>query len=494
MLKPINYISLGEGEHKLKVSFQKALESDDTDIHVIQAPTALGKTELYLTLENVLIAVPTHKLKDEIVERARARDNYVLTTPELPPLHPAEKALVERYYAIGAYRAAATYLQRLADSGNRGVEKYLEELEIAEKTESTVITTHDRLLVFKSKKHKAIIIDEDILKTLLPLDVCAIDDLYTLSRKLDLMRTERVVLDVLLEKIEQAPEQVIYNTPKHIFKHMWEAENIIKDSVVSSNVLGFLSSVLYMKEVIASKTYIRFIGKRLLPTHTKVIILSATVNPRYIEIASGDYANNTPPRITHAYNIGHVKPMGALKQCCKLSFSRYQLEHGKGHIEKAKAIVGNNPVITFKAREKDFPNTIATFGALQGLDTFKGQDLYIVGTPHIHPTAYVLYGAMLGAYSPFALINEDNTKGSLKPQMVQYGNYEFYFNTYSDNYLLQQLQLYLIESELIQAIGRARLLRHDCTVTVLSNLPITGAEFVDIKTLEAQQEAGVLKQ
>lgn len=199
MIQQINYISLEEGENRLRESFHTALESDDTDIHVIQAPTAIGKTELYLTLKNVLIAVPTHKLKNEIVERARAKGNYVLTTPELPPpLHPAEKALVERYYAIGAYRAAATYLKRLADAGNKAVEKYLEELSIAEKTETTVITTHDRLLVFKNKKHKAIIVDEDILKTLLPLDMCALDDLYTLARKLDLMKTERVILDVLL--------------------------------------------------------------------------------------------------------------------------------------------------------------------------------------------------------------------------------------------------------------------------------------------------------
>ena len=40
------------------------------------------------------------------------------------------------------------------------------------------------------------------------------------------------------------------------------------------------------------------------------------------------------------------------------------------------------------------------------------------------------------------------------------------------------LILYLIESELIQAVGRARLLRNDCTVTLLSNLPISQADFI----------------
>jgi hypothetical protein len=45
---------------------------------------------------------------------------------------------------------------------------------------------------------------------------------------------------------------------------------------------------------------------------------------------------------------------------------------------------------------------------------------------------------------------------------------------------MQQLQLHLIENELLQAIGRARLVREDCTVTVLNNLPIQGADYLKL--------------
>jgi hypothetical protein len=38
----------------------------------------------------------------------------------------------------------------------------------------------------------------------------------------------------------------------------------------------------------------------------------------------------------------------------------------------------------------------------------------------------------------------------------------------------------MIESELVQAIGRARLVRYQCCVTVLNNLPIPGADFVHL--------------
>ena len=53
--------------------------------------------------------------------------------------------------------------------------------------------------------------------------------------------------------------------------------------------------------------------------------------------------------------------------------------------------------------------------------------------------------------------------------------------------MLREIQLYLIESELIQAVGRARLLRNDCTVTVLSNLPITQADFIYLEKNDIEE-------
>ena len=41
---------------------------------------------------------------------------------------------------------------------------------------------------------------------------------------------------------------------------------------------------------------------------------------------------------------------------------------------------------------------------------------------------------------------------------------------------MQNLQLFFIESELEQAIGRARLLNEECTVYVFSNYPCQQAE------------------
>ena len=43
---------------------------------------------------------------------------------------------------------------------------------------------------------------------------------------------------------------------------------------------------------------------------------------------------------------------------------------------------------------------------------------------------------------------------------------------------LRLVQFWMIESELEQAIGRARLLRHDCTVHLFSNFPLKQAEMI----------------
>lgn len=52
------------------------------------------------------------------------------------------------------------------------------------------------------------------------------------------------------------------------------------------------------------------------------------------------------------------------------------------------------------------------------------------------------------------------------------------YDGYADDRLLLLLQNYTRYSMLYQAIGRARALRNDCTVTVWCTLPIRGAERV----------------
>jgi hypothetical protein len=54
---------------------------------------------------------------------------------------------------------------------------------------------------------------------------------------------------------------------------------------------------------------------------------------------------------------------------------------------------------------------------------------------------------------------------------IEYNGFRFMFNCY-DSSELRDIQLGLIESDLIQAIGRARTLRTEATVELYSNFPL----------------------
>ena len=109
------------------------------------------------------------------------------------------------------------------------------------------------------------------------------------------------------------------------------------------------------------------------------------------------------------------------------------------------------------------------FGNSTGVNSLKGRDLAVIGTPYSVDENYKLVACYLGA--------DVNQKEDTRPgfRRVAYKGCSFLITTYR-NPLLQEVQLYSIESELEQCIGRARLLRSDCDVYVFSSFPCEQAE------------------
>ena len=112
-----------------------------------------------------------------------------------------------------------------------------------------------------------------------------------------------------------------------------------------------------------------------------------------------------------------------------------------------------------------FPCSEIHFGKTEGFDVYKGKDIAVIGTPHNAMVIYKLVGALL----------EYDVSGRLSTHRVKRNSYSFPIMTYTDADM-QNLQLFYIESELEQAIGRARLLRCECTVYVFSNYPCRQAQ------------------
>ena len=105
------------------------------------------------------------------------------------------------------------------------------------------------------------------------------------------------------------------------------------------------------------------------------------------------------------------------------------------------------------------------------------------------PFIYELIGKYLGYdVSINANIGKKNLSGNteapecdvsanMSVRKVRNEYYSFQMMTF-ENKLMQELQFYFLESELEQAIGRARLLRFDCTAFLFSNYPCRQAEIV----------------
>lgn len=121
-----------------------------------------------------------------------------------------------------------------------------------------------------------------------------------------------------------------------------------------------------------------------------------------------------------------------------------------------------------KSIEKDF-HTRYHFGNIEGMNSLQGKNLSVVGLPNLDETVYCLYGMRAGA---------EIKKAAMYPQRIVYRDKSFYLNTYK-NEVLQMIQTWLISSQLEQAVGRARLLREDCTVTVFAGFPVEQAEYRD---------------
>jgi hypothetical protein len=122
-------------------------------------------------------------------------------------------------------------------------------------------------------------------------------------------------------------------------------------------------------------------------------------------------------------------------------------------------------MITFKKYAKQAGSDL-WFGNLAGIDYLKGQNINVVGTPHYPEFVYKLLPHALG-------LNFDHDAKMKYIPIVRNG-YQFHFMTFEDE-ILREFHLWFIESELEQAVGRARLLRCDCIVNLFSNYPLEQA-------------------
>jgi hypothetical protein len=452
---------LKEVEQELREIWEQSLQdTDGNKVHVIKAPTGIGKTELYLPLKGAVIAVPTHRLQHEVASRMDVIGNHdYLISPELPKLSGEDKGKIDHFY-------------HLADTGDEKAQEYVDKLDEINWNldRKTIITTHAKFLYLETPCDQ-VIIDEDILSTLISQKMVYLHHLRRIAEKLS--GNNLKIMNSFIDYFEKAQEELVFPIPPAAGDGDRIKKIAINTPDITTNVLGLFGATHFIKSSINGEIVIHYVNRRELPANKSYIILSATVSEEIYKLLFGD-------RLVF-HDLGYAEMQGKIIQYADRSYSREGLRNQPELIEQAKAIIGDNVnVITFLEYAKEFPNTVTHFGGLAGIDELGGKDLAIVGTPNINPFSYLLTAAALGV----KLGGFEDYK--LRYRKVNNENYEFYFQTFTNNKILQDIQFSCVQSELLQAIGRARPIRHDVTITLFSNYPVPGAEYRTYRASKAQ--------
>ena len=474
---------------------------------LIKAQTSLGKTTAYAESiinakkTKVIIAVPTNRLKNQVyMNLIKEGIEDIKQTPELQEIHDTRiRDEVNYLMEIGAFKTRKEFLEKSIkmlkdkkkkakdgkkikeiDEDIENITFYLEENEFINHYEGNIVTTWARLfnlhwcLVYTH----TLIIDEDILRECIKTKTFNLKKLKCTCKCLK--KVYHKDLKEKLDTILKAPYKKM-QTVNSIDKTFINKERIndIEKEITQSkediyNIFDVLSiSAFYKyntnKEKMNTVGYnedddVHCLICREFP-EMDTIILSATLEKelyeKYFDFRDIEYIE-----------IPHDKYKGKLFQDCTYSYSRTCLENSPEILEEIRKKYLEYPLITFK---KFCKGNELNFGAVEGLNLLEGKDIVIVGLPYINDIVYKFF--------LYRLYGEIITEEKPRYRRIENDMYSFKITTYSNkNY--QKIINYFLQSEIEQAVGRARLLRNDCTVHLFSGFPAEQAEIIqDISTI-----------
>ena len=437
--------------------FKDVLSKQDSKIYIIESPTGSGKTEKLIDENiNAVIAAPFHQLLDEFEDRMKGLSYE--RTPMVPTFSdPDLNDSIKYSFEIGLNANAKEIIKSIglnkegkyAPNDVDLANEYLARLKAVRNTARTVLTTHADAFIHEYP-HNTIIFDEDPMRELIKQRTVLISDLNKLANNQNAYDKLKRIMDLINNSKPGEHTRITFNLiEKSIII------GLVEKYGAKSNIIEFFNSDGFIKDYY-NPNLIHFYQLKKLPEDKKVIILSAS--PLHFI-----YKKHYGERV-EIVDFPDVESKGNIIQYTSKSYSRSSMNKlSKEELSELSKF--DNP-ITFKKQKKklgEVPYDVH-FGMTTGFDKLKGKDLTIIGTPHFNEICYELIAAAIGH-----VINE---RPKILYQRVIRKGLRYMFQTYSDQ-VLREIQLSLVESELIQAAGRARTLRTNATVTIFSNLPIT---------------------
>lgn len=457
-------VSLEEACQDFNTKFYDIVSSDQAEISIIRAQTGIGKTHTYLDYMRTsntpcIIAVPTNKLKDEVYNKALGTGISVIKTPsieELKEILPFDvKEKIMYLYAIGNEEAVNFYLRECGkNKGLSIIREYFKELEKVYTFEGHIITTHAKLLHMKSDvlENRKIIIDEDIIKDIMKIESIPINAVRSFIHSQGIEFRIKKKLKIILSHCKQ--DKVYFSSPPMMFDLEARIDffkRIEKMGIwIKNNILGLCrASTFYF-----DGKNIHYIHEQSLQDRFKYTILSATANQTIYE----KFFHNSAVKF---YQCKEAAYIGTVYEYHDQTYSRYCITNLSDFYEFLRKKHSELPVITFKNYDPYADEDDLHMGATEGHNHLEGKDIVVAGTPHKPEFVAKLFGMHLGI----------DIHDTLSTREISNNGYKFWFMTYA-NPSLRDIQLWIIESELEQCVGRARLLRYDATVHLYSNFPV----------------------
>lgn len=480
--------TLAAAEAQLEINLRDAYEYGGKGIHIVIAQTALGKTEAYIDLIKehpgckFLIAVPTNKLKKEIYGRLWAagiskEEIYITLSASDNSLIPKEiKERIKEAHERGLHQKGKEYIRDYYDEIKENPDKkavaeackkLLDGLKGVEE-ERIIVTTHAFFLQIPEEflDKYTVIIDEDILQLQILNKISSVSAVCLE----ELAESGYPAYAAIAGQMSGAEENVYQKISAASYVEPLNEEQLEELGTAGDdniNDLRLAGSFVKLRDE-EGNPVVKYFCPSDLP-RAKMIVLSATINENiYRRYFEGKQKVYTYPVINAEY-------MGKLVQYTYHSLGRRSLLNKQGIFDLLPEITGKRDIdiITFKMIEERYGCTLngydLHFGNSAGIDALKGKDIAIVGTPFSVEESYKLIACYLGAD-----VNKPQDK---MPRMrrISHNGCNFVFVTYEEA-LLREIQIYAIESELEQCIGRARLLRENCIVYLFSSFPCQQAE------------------
>jgi hypothetical protein len=478
VVKLLNYAeplySTTEALDDFRENFLIAYDASDTNIHVLNGPVGVGKTTIITDFMadnpnlKLLVACSTNELKEESYNKVKDKISVVKS----PSLYESKHLLpsrvwntIESLYLTRKHNAVYEYIKKVIIEkkvDHRCIEilkSYLRDIKSFYTSDCHAFTTHSRLLTLDYwflMKYDAIIIDEDVLlNCMIPNQIeilitefhkilDQIDTDYKLAKKIrtalraagekSLFTLERIDHDEAYDGISTAIDIPSFCQAEKFYSKKKSDENDLLESYMSGD------SIIFFKPL-------------KLDHRIKYIMLSATADQRICNYAWG--ANRV-----RFYDCKQAKYSITLNQYTDRTMSRSDIDKNPGIVDRITNWTGIKKRITFKRFCK---NGDRHFGKTTGVNELEGQDINVIGTPHQPEFLYKLIAHTFG--------HDVVDDAKMRYQLIRHKGFAFWFMTF-DRELLKNIQLWMIESELLQAIGRARPLREECTVNVFSNLPL----------------------